>query len=208
MNCLGRIFTKPVAVLGRVFLLVLALGLSVLVAPSLASAAGLPQATMVAGFPPANGMLKATQTLEAKGTTGTASVHFFLFGSNNVGSPEIAVAPIMSTSGVWPANWDTTKVHNGSYSVVAVAYNSSGNPGAPSAAVSFTVNNPLQTTTVTNPTSGKPVTGTAVTLQATASTGTANVVFYLFGGGEFGALIASGTFSTTLGWSGCLGLHQ
>jgi outer membrane protein assembly factor BamB len=147
---------------------------------------------------PSNGAtLTGTQYLDAStsDTGGVAKVEFDLTGST-LNNALIATATL--TYYGWLAGWDTTTVANGTYTLQSVAYDASG-ASSTSTGVTITVNNP-PTTTVIIPSNGATLSGTAATLDATASNAT-SVEFWLFGGsyGYTGHLIGTATL-TNYGW--------
>jgi hypothetical protein len=99
----------------------------------------------------------------------------------------------------WVSTWNTTSVPNNSYALVSEAVNSTGS--AFSTPVSITVNNlPPPTTSVLIPATGAKLSGTASTLDASA-TNAASVEFWLLGGsyGYSGKMIGTATL-TVYGW--------
>ena len=88
---------------------------------------------------------------------------------------------------------------NGSYSLESVATDAAANTDT-STPITITVNNPAPTTTVLIPSNGATLSGTAATLDASASNAT-SVEFALFGGtyGLSGHLIGTAT-ATIYGW--------
>jgi uncharacterized protein YjbI with pentapeptide repeats len=99
----------------------------------------------------------------------------------------------------WLAQWNTTTVPNGAYSLVSVAAYPDGVSTA-SAPISITVNNPPPTTSVLIPSKGATLSGTSATLDASASNA-ASVEFLLFGGsfGYSGPVVCTATL-TPYGW--------
>jgi uncharacterized protein YjbI with pentapeptide repeats len=132
----------------------------------------------------------------ASSAPGISSVVFELSGgtlSNQV------IAKGTATYYGWLAEWNTTTVANGSYTLQSVATDNDG-AQATSSPVSITVNNPAPTTTVLIPSKGATLSGTAAALDASASNAT-SVEFALFGGtyGLSGHLIGTAT-ATIYGW--------
>ena len=149
---------------------------------------------------PSNGAtLSGPTTLDASATNAT-SVEFRLFGGiYGYGAPVICTATL--TDYGWLYRWNTTTVPSGSYVLVSEAFNSAGSAlSAFSSAISITVDNPPPTTSVLIPSSGATLSGTAATLDASASNAT-SVEFLLFGGtyGFSGHLVGTAT-STIYGW--------
>jgi hypothetical protein len=126
------------------------------------------------------------------------SVEFWLFGGSYGYSGHL-VGTATPTYYGWLYSWNTTTVPNGSYALLSEAFGPGGS--AFSSHVSITVNNaPLPTTSVVIPSNGATPSGTAATLDATASNAT-SVEFRLFGGiyGYSGPVIGTGTL-TLYGW--------
>ena len=99
----------------------------------------------------------------------------------------------------WVYSWNTTTVPNGSNALLSEAFNSAGT--AFSSGVSITVNNsPPPTTSVLIPANGATLSGTAATLDASASNAT-SVEFWILGGsyGYTGKMIGTATL-TLYGW--------
>jgi hypothetical protein len=94
-------------------------------------------------------------------------------------------------------SWNTTTVPNGSYALLSEAFN--GTTTAFSASVSITVKN-APTTSVLIPATGATLSGTATTLDASASNAT-SVEFWILGGsyGYSGKMIGTATL-TAYGW--------
>ncbi len=148
---------------------------------------------------PSNGaMLSGTAaTLDATASNAT-SVQFWLFGGSYGFSGHLVGTATPTLYG-WLYSWNTTTVANGSYELLSEAFNSSDQAFSPG--VSITVNNvPPPTTTVIIPSNGSTLSGTAATLDATASNAT-SVQFWLFGGsyGFSGHLVGTAT-PTLYGW--------
>jgi hypothetical protein len=141
---------------------------------------------------PANGATVAgTATVSASAADNVAVIGVqFKIDGVNLGAED--------TASPYALAWSTTGVANGPHTVSAVARDGAGNTAT--AAVTVTVNNDITTPTVsmTAPADGAIVTGTAVTVSATASdnVGVAGVQFLLDGaalGAE--ATIAPYTFA-------------
>ena len=148
---------------------------------------------------PANGasLSGTAATLDASASNAT-SVEFWLFGGS-YGYTGKMIGTATSTAYGWVYSWNTTTVPNGSYALLSEAFNASAS--AFSAGVSITVNNsPPPTTSVLVPANGASLSGTAATLDASASNAT-SVEFWLFGGsyGYTGKMIGTAT-STAYGW--------
>jgi hypothetical protein len=132
-------------------------------------------------------------TLDASATNAT-SVEFLLSGgsySNKV------IGTATPTLYGWLYAWNTTSVPNGAYSLRSEAFNASGS-GLSSPVTVNIANSP--TTNVIIPSAGATLSGTAATLDATASNAT-SVEFWLLGGsyGYSGHLVGTAT-STIYGW--------
>jgi hypothetical protein len=80
----------------------------------------------------------------------------------------------------WLAEWDTTTVPNGSYTLQSVAYDAAG-LSTYSAGVAVTVDNPPPSTAVVLPSNNATVSGTQ-DLDATASSGVTGVTYEVSGG--------------------------
>jgi hypothetical protein len=114
---------------------------------------------------PANGAaLSGSTNLDATASNAT-SVEFLLSGDT---SPICTFSTVKLTLVGWACSWDTTKVLNGSYTLVSVASNAVGS--TISSGVSIMVANPVPTTSMLVPANNVPtVSGTAVALAASAS---------------------------------------
>ncbi len=99
----------------------------------------------------------------------------------------------------WLAQWNTTAVPNGIYSLQSVATDADNNTDT-STPITVTVNNQPPVTAVLIPSNGATLSGTAATLDASASNAT-SVEFWLFGGsyGYTGHLVGTAT-PTYYGW--------
>jgi hypothetical protein len=101
----------------------------------------------------------------------------------------------------WLAQWNTTTVANGMYSLQSVA-SISGEGSVTSASVTIIVNNPAPSVTVTIPTSGATEqTTNNILFDAAASPGVTNVVFNATG--EVGPFSVTAT-PTIYGWIGVI----
>jgi hypothetical protein len=133
--------------------------------------------------------------LDATASNAT-SVEFLLSGGSYTNR---VIGTATPTNYGWLYSWKTTTVPNGSYTLRSEAFNSSGSAFSPS--VNITVaNSPPPTTSVLIPSNGATLSGTAATLDATASNAT-SVEFRLFGGsyGYSGPVIGTATL-TKYGW--------
>jgi uncharacterized protein YjbI with pentapeptide repeats len=99
----------------------------------------------------------------------------------------------------WLAQWNTTTVPNGTYTLRSVATDADNNTDS-STPITVTVNNQPPSTAVLIPSNGATLSGTAATLDASASNAT-SVEFSLFGGsyGYSGHLVGTAT-PTYYGW--------
>jgi hypothetical protein len=98
----------------------------------------------------------------------------------------------------WLAQWDTTAVPNGTYTLQTVATDRGGLQTT-SAPITVTVDNAPPTTSVLTPSNGATESGTAALLDAGASANTKSVSFELTGGPDNDTVIATG-FPTIYGW--------
>jgi hypothetical protein len=145
---------------------------------------------------PSNGTLSGSSTLDASASNAT-SVQFRLFGGSYGYSGPVLCTATLTIYG-WLCGWNTATAPNGSYTLVSEAFGAGGTTY--STGVSITVNNPLPATSVLIPSSGATLSGTAATLDASASNA-ASVEFLLFRGSHShsGHLIGTAT-STIYGW--------
>jgi hypothetical protein len=136
-------------------------------------------------------------TLDASASNAT-SVEFLLFGGSfGYNAPVICTATL--TPYGWLGSWNTTTVPNGNYTLVSEASGSGGSIFSGGVAVTVT-NNVPPTTTVLIPSQGATVSGTAATLDASASNAT-SVEFLLFGGSfGYNAPILCTATLTQYGW--------
>jgi major membrane immunogen (membrane-anchored lipoprotein) len=137
----------------------------------------------------------------ATGSSRISKVQFHLTGGslNNA-----VIATGAATYYGWAADWNSTTVPDGTYTLVSEAYDAAGNQGV-SAAVTIDVDNPPPTTAVLSPANGASVKG-LVGLDASTSTnvGVTQVQFYLTGGSLNDALIGTGVqeyFGWTTTWN-------
>jgi hypothetical protein len=158
--------------------------------------AGLPPPPTSVLIPATGATLSGTAaTLDASASNAT-SVEFWLFGGSYGYSGKMIGTSTLTAYG-WLSSWNTTTIPNGSYVLLSEAFNSSGS--AFSGGVSITVSNPPKTN-VLIPATGATLSGTAATLDASASNAT-SVEFWLFGGsyGYSGKMIGTATL-TYYGW--------
>jgi hypothetical protein len=144
---------------------------------------------------PSNGATLSGSTYLDASASNATSVEFRLFGgSYGYNAPVLCTAT--ATEYGWLCSWNSASVPNGSYALVSEASNSSGN--SYSSGVSITISNP--TTSVLIPSNGATLSGTAATLDASASNAN-SVEFWLFGGsyGYAGHLVGTAA-PTYYGW--------
>jgi hypothetical protein len=115
-----------------------------------------------------------TVSANAADNVAVAGVQFYLDG-NPLGAEDMT-AP-------YSVSWDTTTVADGSHTLSAAAWDTSGNRSVmPDPSVAVTVDNAAPTVSVTNPAGGSTVSGsTAVTANATDNVGVVGVQFKLDG---------------------------
>ena len=138
-------------------------------------------------------------TLDASATpnVGVNQVQFRLTG----GSLDNAlIATATPTFYGWLAQWNSATVPNGTYTLQSEASDGAGYQGV-GTGVTVVVDNPPPTTSVLIPSNGASVSGTQVTLDASATdkVGVAKVEFHLTGGSLNNALIGTATL-TYFGW--------
>ena len=155
---------------------VLALTAALSVVPRHAAGASSPGATVVV---PANGTtVSGTKVvLDATASEGVTKVQFVLTG-NGLNNSMIATAS--ATEYGWLAEWNSTTVPDGSYTLESVATSTGTSSLSPGIAI--TVSNGSPYVTVLLPSSNT-VAGSQVVLDATTSPGVTKVVFELAGGG-------------------------
>lgn len=134
-------------------------------------------------------------TLDASASNATKVQFWLLGGSYGYSGKMIGTATL--TAYGWLSSWNTTTVPNGSYALFSEALNSGVSVLSPG--VSVSVENP-PTTSVLIPATGTTLSGTAVTLDASASNAS-EVQFWLLGGsyGYSGKMLCSATL-TEYGW--------
>ena len=145
-------------------------------------------------IPSSGASVSGTQVLldaSASPNVGVNQVQFRLTGGslNNA-----LIATATPTYYGWLAQWNSTTVPNGTYTLQSDATDGAGYQGV-STAVTVVVDNPPPTTSVLIPSNGASVSGTQVTLDASASDqrGVAKVEFHLTGGSLNNALIGTAT---------------
>ncbi len=148
---------------------------------------------------PSNGasLSGTAATLDASASNAT-SVKFLLFGGI-YGYAAPVICTTTPTYYGWLCSWNTTTVPDGSYALVSEASGPGGSAYS-SSGVSITVDNPPPTTSVLVPSNGASLSGTAATLDASASNAT-SVKFLLFGGiYGYAASVICTTTPTYYGW--------
>jgi major membrane immunogen (membrane-anchored lipoprotein) len=131
---------------------------------------------------------------------GVNGVSFELSGGPGPGSLNDApIATATQGASGWSAQWNSTTVPDGTYTLQSVATDAAGIQGV-SAPSTVLVENTAPATNVLVPSNGATVSGTAATLDAsTSGVGVTKVEFTLTGGSLNGASIATGTL-TQYGW--------
>ncbi len=148
---------------------------------------------------PANGtVLSGAPYLDAGASDGpgVTKVVFEVTGGSLINK---VIATATLTYYGWLAQWNTTAVPNGIYSLQSVATDADNNTDT-STPITVTVNNQPPVTAVLIPSNGATLSGTAATLDASASNAT-SVEFWLFGGsyGYSGHLVGTAA-PTYYGW--------
>jgi acetyl esterase/lipase len=151
---------------------------------------------------PANGAnLSGSVVLDATTSPGLSAVQFELSGGGLSGS---LIATASPTIYGWVAQWNTTSVPNGTYTLQSLAtykggVTAQGGVSAVSPPVTVSVANAPPTTTVLIPGSGASLSGTSSLLDASASPNSTGVIYELTGGSLSDEVIASAT-PTLYGW--------
>jgi hypothetical protein len=148
-------------------------------------------------IPSNNASVSGTQLLDAAATSGVAQVQFEVSGGPSNLNDQIVATANLTLYG-WLANWNTTNLPNGMYTLQSVASYFAGGPSGTSAGITVTVNNAPPTTSVVLPAGGATLSA-SVWLDASASTGVTQVVYTLAGGTLNGVVIATAT-PTAYGW--------
>jgi hypothetical protein len=155
-----------------------------------------PRPTTTVLIPPARASVSGgAALLDASASSNVSTVTFELTGGA-LSDAEIATATL--TNYGWLAQWNTTTVPNGTYSLQSVASYPNGITGA-SASVTVIVNNATPATSVLIPSSGTTQSGRALVLDASASSNVSTVSFELSGGALSDDEIATATL-TNYGW--------
>ena len=131
-------------------------------------------------------------------STGVYQVIFEVSGGPS-NLTDLAIATGTATFYGWLAHWNTEAVPNGTYTLQSVGTYTGGGT-VTSAPITISVDNAPPTTSVLIPSSGSSQSGTAATLDSSASNAT-SVEFWLFGGsyGYSGHLVGTAT-PTNYGW--------
>jgi Fibronectin type III domain len=145
---------------------------------------------------PSNGTtVGGTQILDAGASSGVTSVQYEVTGGSLTND---VIAAATATIYGWLAEFNTTIVPNGTYTLQSVATYRGGVSGA-SAGITITVNNAAPTSSVVIPTSGTKVSGSSQVLDAAATSGVTSVVFEVTGGSLTNSVVATAT-ATAYGW--------
>jgi hypothetical protein len=147
---------------------------------------------------PSNGaVLAGNATLDAAAADapGVTKVVFELSGGT---LSDQVIATGTPTLYGWLAQWNTTSVANGTYTLQSVATDANGSAET-SAPVTISVNNAAPTATVLIPSAGTTESGTAALVDAGASAGVTKVTYEVSGGSLSDQVIATGT-PTLYGW--------
>ncbi len=132
---------------------------------------------------------KALVDASATSAVGIASVTFEVSGS---GLTNQMVGTGTPTLYGYLAQWNTTAVPNGTYTLQSVTIDTGGN-ATTSTPVSVTVANAPPSTTVLIPSAGATQSGAAALLDASASVGVTSVTYELNGNGLTNQMIGTGT---------------
>ena len=145
--------------------------------------------------PSSGAKVSGSQILDAGASPAAKQVQFQLTGGalNNA-----VVATGAPTLYGWLANWSSTSVPNGTYSLQSVA-TFPGGQTATSSGITITVNNPSPITTVVVPSNNATVSGTNVVLDALATPGVTKVQFVLNGNGLTNDVVGTAV-ATIYGW--------
>jgi hypothetical protein len=147
---------------------------------------------------PSNGAsLSGTTDLDAaaSGAVTVTQVRFELTGGTY---SDTVISTATPTAYGWLAQWNTTTVPNGTYTLQSVATDADAHP-ATSAPIPITVNNSPPTTSVLIPAGGATMSGGSALLDASASASVSSVSFELSGGPDNNTQIATASPSA-YGW--------
>jgi uncharacterized protein YjbI with pentapeptide repeats len=150
---------------------------------------------------PSNGatVSGATALLDASASSavGIASITFEVSGGT---LSDQVIGTATPTIYGYLAQWNTTAVPNGTYSLQSVATDTVAETTT-SSPITVTVDNPAPTTTVLIPSNGATQSGTAALLDASASANVTSVKYELTGGTLTDQVVATAT-ATYYGWLG------
>ena len=150
---------------------------------------------------PSNGATLSSSSTALDATAsdivGVTKVEYHLTGGSLTNAVIARAAPTIYG---WLANWNTTSVPNGTYTLQSVATNAGG-VGGTSPGITVSVDNTPPTTAVVVPSNGATLSGSSTTLDATASdiVGVTKVEYHLTGGSLTNAVIARAA-PTIYGW--------
>jgi Putative Ig domain/Bacterial Ig domain len=158
-------------------------------------------------IPPSTSVLAPTAATTLQGS---AYVDASAYSLNGIAGVQFEVSggaitdKVVGTGTLTPfgylAQWNTTSVPNGTYTLQSVATDQQGLKGV-SAPVTVTVTNAAPTTSVLVPANNATVAGGSAVLDATTSANVTSVSYQLSGGAFTGQIIAAGT-PTIYGWIG------
>ena len=149
--------------------------------------------TTSVGLPSNDATVSGSQYLDASASPGVTQVQYEVTGGS---LNDDVIATATPTVYGWLADWDTTTVPNGSYTLQSVA--SSGGQTGTSSGITITVNNPPPTTSVGLPSNDATVSGSQY-LDASASPKVTQVQYEVTGGSLNDDVIATAT-PTVYGW--------
>jgi YVTN family beta-propeller protein len=193
----GTLAVSPLRIVVVSAALTLAAAASVL--PSQVANAQAPSISII--IPSNHATISGTaQDLDATASPAVTQVQFEITGGTLTDSV-IATATKPTIYG-WIAQWDTTTVANGTYTLQSVGSYAGGADSVFSPPITLTVNNPPPSTTVELPANGATV-GGVQSLDATASSGVTQVHFEISGGPDsYVDQVIAGSNPTYLGWLG------
>ena len=145
-------------------------------------------------IPSSGATVSGSQNLDAGASSGVTGVQYEVTGG---GLNDDVIATASATVFGWLANWNTTGVPNGTYTLQSVAAYGGGVSGT-SAGITITVANSPPSTNVVIPSSGATVSGSQ-NLDAGASSGVTGVQYEVTGGGLNDDVIATAS-ATVFGW--------
>jgi hypothetical protein len=162
----------------------------------------IPNPTTTVTSPAGGARVNGTVVLDAQATDSSSPIQKVEYVVTGGSYHDLVVNVAYSSWFGWLADWTTTYVPDGTYTLQSVVQDAAGNV-AYSPGVTITVDNSL-TTSVLVPPTGSWVSGSHVLLDAgaaesTATVGVTNVEFHLTGGSLKDTLVASAT-SSPWGW--------